>query len=135
MSTRAAARPMPWPGRKRRMDAGRPTDPPPMADSREVEGRAAAWLARRDGAGDAWSDADAAALEAWLASAAAHRVAFLRLESAWEQAGRLQALAAGMAPGVPERGRWTGQSPSALLAGAPLVPRVTAPTDTTPTAG
>ncbi|WP_343122579.1 DUF4880 domain-containing protein, partial [Xanthomonas sp. SHU 166] len=46
-------------------------------DSRWIEARAAAWLARRDR--DDWSDARQARLDAWLAAATAHRVAFLRL--------------------------------------------------------
>jgi transmembrane sensor len=75
------------------------------ANSRQVECAAAAWLARRD-AGD-WSDREQAALEAWLAQSTAHRVAFLRLEAAWSEAGRLKALGAG-APRqrVPGRGAW-----------------------------
>ena len=100
------------------MDASKPTDPPALADSREVERRAAAWLARRDRGGEDWSDADAAALAAWLDAKAEHRVAFLRLQSAWEQCGRLQVLGAGLDKGVPERGRWTDPGAAALLADA-----------------
>lgn len=86
------------------MDGTPPIEPPP-GDSREVEHRAAAWLARRDH-GD-WSDADADAFEAWLEASPAHRVAVLRLQSAWEECGRLQALAAGRAAGgPPRRGQW-----------------------------
>lgn len=74
--------------------------------SRQIEHDAAAWLARRDG-GD-WSAADAKALDAWLASSTARKVAFLRLETAWLQSGRLKALGAGLATGeLPDRGRWT----------------------------
>lgn len=62
-----------------------------MADSRKIEHVAAAWLARRD-AGP-WTAQDQQALEAWLAESTAHRVALLRLQSAWAEAGRLQALA------------------------------------------
>ncbi|MCC4593735.1 DUF4880 domain-containing protein, partial [Xanthomonas campestris pv. cannae] len=58
-------------------------------DSRWIEARAAAWLARRD-RGD-WTDARQARLDAWLAAATAHRVAFLRLQAAWQESGRLQA--------------------------------------------
>ncbi|WP_420008560.1 FecR family protein [Xanthomonas sacchari] len=76
-------------------------------DSRWIEARAAAWLARRD-RGD-WTDARQARLDAWLAAATAHRVAFLRLQAAWQESGRLQALGAGQRDGqVPERGRWQG---------------------------
>jgi transmembrane sensor len=74
--------------------------------SRQIEHDAAAWLARRDGAG--WSAADARALDAWLAASTAHKVEFLRLEAAWLQSGRLKALGAGLAAGeLPDRGRWT----------------------------
>ncbi|WP_254459897.1 FecR family protein [Xanthomonas sacchari] len=76
-------------------------------DSRWIEARAAAWLARRD-RGD-WTDARQARLDAWLAASTAHRVAFLRLQAAWQESGRLQALGAGQRDGqVPERGRWQG---------------------------
>jgi transmembrane sensor len=71
----------------------------------EVEQRAAEWLARRDGG--AWSNADDAALHAWLTAAAAHRVAFLRQDAAWKQSERLQALGAGWKrPEAPPRGHW-----------------------------
>lgn len=77
-----------------------------MASSRQIELAAATWLARRD-AGD-WSVAEQDAFETWLAESTAHRVAFLRLDSAWREAGRLQALGAGLADDeLPARGRWT----------------------------
>lgn len=69
-----------------------------MADSRQIEQAAAEWLARRDA--DAWAAHDQQALDAWLAERTEHRVAFLRLESAWSEAGRLRALAAGLPAGV-----------------------------------
>lgn len=74
-------------------------------DSARIEQAAAEWLARRDG--DLWTEADEARLAEWLDASTAHRVAFLRLEQAWADTGRLQALAAGrLAAGPPERGRW-----------------------------
>jgi len=74
-------------------------------DSRQVEREAAAWLARRDRAD--WSAQDQSAFDAWLAEATGHRVAFLRLESAWHEAGRLRALGAGAASGrIPARREW-----------------------------
>jgi transmembrane sensor len=77
-----------------------------MHDSRRIEHAAAEWLARRD-RGD-WSAHDERALEEWLRASTRHRVEFLRLESAWREAGRLQALAAGLPGGtVPPRGAWT----------------------------
>ena len=77
-----------------------------MASSKRIELTAAAWLAKRDsGSLDA---AARAKLEAWLAESTAHRVAFLRLESAWEHSGRLKALGAGVPDGVlPLRGQWS----------------------------
>lgn len=75
------------------------------ASSRQIELIAADWLARRE-SGD-WSADDGMRLKAWLAAATAHRVAFLRLEAAWVESGRLQALAAGRAAsGPPPRGAW-----------------------------
>lgn len=74
-------------------------------DSRQIERSAADWLARRDGG--RWSAAEQAALDAWLAADTAHRVAFLRLQAAWRQGGRLKALGAGLPAGVvPARGQW-----------------------------
>ena len=91
-----------------------------MARSGQIEGEAAAWLARRD-RGD-WSADDQARLDAWLAQDTAHRVAWLRLEAAWAQAGRLKALAAGAAGGeVPARGQWSAspyRAPAAASAPA-----------------
>ena len=77
-----------------------------MDDSRKIEHAAAAWLARRD-AGP-WTAQDQQALDAWLAAGTAHRVALLRLQSAWSEAGRLQALAAGLPEGeIPPRDQWS----------------------------
>jgi transmembrane sensor len=59
-----------------------------------MELAAAAWLVRRDR--EEWNDADQAEFHAWLSASTAHRVAFIRLQAAWQQAGRLKALAAGM---------------------------------------
>lgn len=86
------------------------------ASSRQIELAAADWLARRE-SGD-WSLDDDARLEAWLAAATAHRVAFLRLEAAWVESGRLQALAAGRAAsGPPTRGAWA-KTPDRIAADA-----------------
>ena len=76
-----------------------------MESHKKSEDRAAAWIARRD-SGE-WTSADEAGLTQWLESSTANRVAFLRLESAWEEARRLKALGAGMRPReVPPVGRW-----------------------------
>ena len=77
-----------------------------MHDSRRIEHAAAEWLARRDR--DDWSARDERAFEDWLEASTRHRVEFLRVQAAWREAGRLQALAAGLPGGtVPPRGAWT----------------------------
>ena len=87
------------------MDSSAPTDQLP-AGSRSVEQTAAEWLARREFG--AWADEDEQSLQAWLGAETAHRVAFLRLQAAWSESDRLQALAAGwQRPGPPPRGYWT----------------------------
>jgi len=59
-----------------------------------IEEYASECLARRDSG--QWSDADQASLNDWLRASTAHRVAYLRLEAAWAEAGRLKALGAGL---------------------------------------
>jgi transmembrane sensor len=72
---------------------------------RQIERDAALWLARRDAGG--WAERQQTALEAWLAENTAHRVAFLRLEAAWDESARLQAFAAGETGGrIAARGEW-----------------------------
>ena len=98
-----------------------------MASSTRIERTAAAWLARRDG--EDWQASAEAEFQAWLCESTAHRVAFLRLQSAWAQSGRLKALGAGIEPGViPVPGLWTRPAgdrlprevaPEATGAGAP----------------
>lgn len=74
-------------------------------DSRTIEDTAAAWIIRRGG--DDWTQSDERLLAQWLDASTRHRVAFLRLEAAWEQSSRLQALGAGTPPGtVPPPGQW-----------------------------
>ncbi len=76
-----------------------------MAGSKEIEQTAATWLARRDSGH--WSPHDQARLDAWLDEATAHRVAFIRLDSAWQQTDRLKILRAGRSTGaVPASGSW-----------------------------
>ena len=56
----------------------------------DIEERASLWLQRRyfwD-----WKDEDQAELDVWLASSLAHRVAYVRLETAWKRTKRLAAL-------------------------------------------
>ena len=88
------------------MAVGTPTEAV-AGHAARVEAQAADWLARLDG--DGWTDVDATALDQWLDADTAHRVAFLRLQAAWQEAGRLQALGAGwQGRGVPPRGTWHG---------------------------
>jgi transmembrane sensor len=65
--------------------------------SHQTEKRAAQWLAQRDSSH--WTPTDQAALDQWLAESTANVVAYIRLESAWKRADRLQALGAGCPPG------------------------------------
>ncbi|HJU39653.1 MAG TPA: DUF4880 domain-containing protein, partial [Tahibacter sp.] len=67
-----------------------------MDGTTKTDHDAAAWLARRDAG--ALTAADEAAFASWLDADTAHRVAYLRLASAWAQADRLKVLGAGLAP-------------------------------------
>ena len=79
-----------------------------MAASIRIERTAAAWLARRDAGG--WSATDQARLDDWLAASVSHRVAWLRLQAAWRESGRLKALGAGLPAGmVPAPGQWASR--------------------------
>ena len=61
-----------------------------MSITDRIEADAARWLLRREEPN--WSDSDQEALEAWLAAAVAHRVAYYRLEYGWRKTDRLVAL-------------------------------------------
>lgn len=74
-------------------------------DSDATEEAAARWFAKRE-RGE-WTEADQAQLEAWLEASTAHRIQYLRVETAWKHAARLKALGAGVPAGViPARGSW-----------------------------
>ena len=78
---------------------------PRVDNSAQIEEQAADWLARRDCG--SWSASDELQLAEWLQASTAHKVAFLRLEAAWNQANRLKALGAGMRPrGISAPGQW-----------------------------
>ncbi len=62
-------------------------------NSAKIDDTAATWLRQRES--DGWTSARENELETWLDECTAHRVAFLRLEAAWEETGRLHALAPG----------------------------------------
>jgi transmembrane sensor len=79
-----------------------------MSVSREsseaIDKAAGDWLARRDSG--RWTAADQADFAQWLDTSDLHRVAYLRVEHAWEEALRLKALGAGFPPGrVPSKGQ------------------------------
>lgn len=61
-----------------------------MSEHAAIEERAALWRYRQEQ--PEWSDADQAALEAWLEESTAHRVAWLRMDQGWETVGRLASL-------------------------------------------
>jgi transmembrane sensor len=89
-----------------------------MASSIRIERAAAAWLARRDAGG--WAARDQAEFDAWLAASTAHRVAWLRLQAAWRESGRLKALGAGLPAGqIPAPGRWAVPSQQGHWADSP----------------
>jgi transmembrane sensor len=84
-----------------------------MGSHRQIEEVAAAWLVRGDQ--EEWSNADQAEFDAWLSADTAHRVAYLRLQVAWQQAGRLQVLTAGTdknSAALPSDRSWRLQSRS-----------------------
>jgi transmembrane sensor len=56
----------------------------------EIEMHAADWLARR--VCDDWTEAQQTDLDSWLSKSPAHRIAFLRLDSAWRHTYRLSVL-------------------------------------------
>jgi transmembrane sensor len=58
---------------------------------RDIEKAAAEWMVRRERA--SWSESEQARLDAWLSASAAHRVAFIRLQTAWADAERIKLLA------------------------------------------
>lgn len=83
-----------------------------MSGADDIERQAAQWLARRDG--DAWSDAQQHALDAWINAATAHRIAFLRLSSVWRRAERLVEVP----PAASTRARWSARVSTWRIAAA-----------------
>ena len=55
----------------------------------DIEAQAAAWLARRDAAGQ---EGDSPGFTAWLEADPRHRAAYLRLAAAWERSARMKRL-------------------------------------------
>ena len=67
-------------------------------DSRTIDAVAARWLVRRES--EAWNERDRVELDAWLSESTLHRVAFIRLDTVWQQAARLRSLGARARPGL-----------------------------------
>jgi len=88
-----------------------------MSEAERIEAAAADWLARRDN--DNWTEQEQRALDAWLQASTAHRIAYLRLDSAWRGADGLAEL-----PGasvVARRRPWGRFSLHRIAAGLALV--------------
>lgn len=93
-----------------------------MSGAEAIESAAADWLARQDG--DAWDAQAQQAFDAWLQASTAHRIAYLRLQTAWRRADRLDQLPAD-AGAVQRRSRdrfspWRIAAGLALVCGAAL---------------
>ena len=74
-------------------------------DSQEIEARAARWVIRQHN--EDWTPADAGELDRWLDESTAHRVSYIRLQSALQQLDRLQVMRGAVASGgVPAPGSW-----------------------------
>lgn len=72
---------------------------------KQIDEAAGDWLARRDAGG--WTDEDQRRFDQWLDESPLHRVAYLRIEHAWERAERLTVLGAGKPAGdVPPPNGW-----------------------------
>jgi transmembrane sensor len=71
----------------------------------EIEAAASNWLVYRESG--RWTQTDQTRFEQWLDASTLNRVAFLRLELAWEDAARLKALGAGVpSDHPPTLGQW-----------------------------
>lgn len=87
----------------------------------DIETCAADWIAERDRSNGQLPPERRTALDSWLAASTAHRVAYLRLEQAWQRAERLRALqpgapplAAPESPGLDVRGEAAGRQPAGM---------------------
>lgn len=82
------------------------------SDAEAVERAAAGWLAREDSG--AWNEQLRAERDAWIQADLRHRLAWLRLRAAWEQADVLARAPAPARP-APERGHATWRMAAAIL--------------------
>lgn len=67
-------------------------------DVRHLKDVAAEWILKQH-TGE-WTEADAMELQQWMQVATTNRVAYLRAQSAWNEASRLKVLGAGLTPGI-----------------------------------
>jgi ferric-dicitrate binding protein FerR (iron transport regulator) len=67
-------------------------------DSGTIEEIAARWILRQHE--ESWTTGDEERLEAWLEESVLHRVAFIRLDTVWQETPRLKVLGAGLPNGV-----------------------------------
>ncbi len=74
---------------------------PQTAAAKDIQMRAAEWIAERHEDGE-WTDEDQAALDAWLAQSPAHLLAYWRLDAAWN---RTHTLAEARGPALQARAR------------------------------
>lgn len=78
-------------------------------DVTAIGARAGEWLVSKFTAAE-WSGEDQKKLDAWLSQSPAHRLAYWRLEAAWQSAGRLSVLRQPMRRegerGTPRASRW-----------------------------
>lgn len=83
-----------------------------------VRAQAAEWLARRES--EEWSEETKAEFEAWLSQSITHRVAFLRIESAWAHTKRLSVVRRPFAP-VMSSAKQSWRRPASIAAVAAVV--------------
>ncbi len=90
-----------------------------MSRAEQASNDAAAWIIRR-GNGD-WSDADQAALDAWLAESDGNRAAYWRLKHSWQEADRIGSL--GLSAEADHPRSWLSQywKPAAIAASLMLM--------------
>jgi transmembrane sensor len=77
------------------------SDPASSNNAKEIQLRAAEWIAERHEAGE-WTGEDQAALDAWLAESPAHLLAYWRLDAAWN---RTHTFSEARGPVLEERAR------------------------------
>jgi len=86
--------------------------------AKEIDEKASLWLAREQ---NGLTDEEQGALDRWLEEAPRNAVAYLRLRTAWERAGRLAALKTPMHPAAPPESRWKILRISSAIAAALLL--------------